>query len=147
MNNLEVKNELPENFAELKKNANRTSSWRERLAAIEELGQWNNPQTIDVLKHRMNNDDVYKIQEAAYQQLRKFGEAVSLPPRKTGELIKGLTKILVRIKKSLPVGHTFEEFREKLKKMRIDIYDTYEGDKGADFDNWLEQTWESLSRR
>lgn len=31
--------------------------------------------------------------------------------------------------------------------MRIDIYDTYEGDKGADFDSWLEQTWSSLLRR
>lgn len=52
---------------------------------------------------------------------------------------------MLRIKKSLPEGHTYEEFKEKLKKMRIDVYDTYEGDKGADFDKWLENTWASLS--
>jgi hypothetical protein len=36
---------------------------------------------------------------------------------------------------------TYEEFKEKLEKMRIDICDTHEGDKQADFDKWLETTW------
>lgn len=31
--------------------------------------------------------------------------------------------------------------------MRVDIYDIYEGDKGAEFDQWLEQKWASLSIR
>jgi hypothetical protein len=31
--------------------------------------------------------------------------------------------------------------------MRMDIYDTYEGEKGADFDKWLENTWSALSKR
>lgn len=143
----EVTNELPPNYEQLKISANRTSNWRERLAAVEELGQWNSKQTIDVLTHRMNNDAVYTIQEAAFHKLKQFGEDVQLPPRKKGELIKGVAKILVRVKKSLPEGHSFEEFKEKLKKMRLDVYDTYEGDKGAEFDQWLENTWASLSTR
>ncbi|MFC3803935.1 HEAT repeat domain-containing protein [Cohnella sp. GCM10012308] len=140
----EVKNELPPNYEELKGAANRTSSWRERLNAVEELGQWNTPKTIDVLKHRLNNDTVYQVQEAAYRKLKQWGEDVQLPPRKTGDLIKGVTKILVRIKKSLPADHSFEEFKEKLKKMRLDVYDAYEGERGADFDTWLEKVWTSL---
>nr|WP_176527608.1 HEAT repeat domain-containing protein [Peribacillus butanolivorans] len=148
MNNKEAKKiELPANYEELKKSANRTSNWRERLDAIEELGQFKNKQVIDVLTHIMNNDAVYKIQEAAYRKLKAFGEDVQLPSRKKGELIKGLRKILLRIKKSLPEDHTFNEFEEKLKKMRMDIYDTYEGEKGADFDNWLENTWTALSKK
>ncbi|MBP1153926.1 MULTISPECIES: HEAT repeat domain-containing protein [unclassified Paenibacillus] len=147
MDKSEVNNELPSNYEQLKISANRTSNWRERLDAVEELGQWKNKQTIDVLTHRMNNDAVSKVQEAAFRKLKEFGEDIQLPPRKKGELIKGVTKILVRIKKSLPEGHSFEEFKEKLKKMRLDVYDTYEGEKGADFDQWLENTWASLSRR
>ena len=143
----EVNIELPSNYEQLKISANRTSNWRERLDAVEELGQWKNKQTIDVLTHRMNNDAVYKVQEAAFRKLKEFGEDIQLPPRKKGDLIKGMTKILVRIKKSLPVGHSFEEFKEKLKKMRLDVYDTYEGEKGADFDKWLENAWASLSTR
>ncbi|MBD0383288.1 HEAT repeat domain-containing protein [Paenibacillus sedimenti] len=147
MNHIEVKSELPPNFEELKKAANRTSNWRERLDAVEELGQWNSSPTINVLMHVMKGDAVYTVQEAAFHELRKFGEDVQLPPRKKGDLIKGATKILVRIKKSLPEGHTYEEFKEKLKKTRSDLYDTYEGEKGADFDKWLENAWASLTIR
>ena len=142
-----MKNELPPNYVELKKAANRTSNWRERLEAIEELGQWKHKQTIDVLTHRMMNDAVYKVQEAAFKELQKFGEDVQMPPRNRFDLIKDASKVLLRIKKSLPRDHTFDEYKEKLKNMRLDIYDTYEGDKGADFEMWLEDTWKSMLKR
>jgi murein L,D-transpeptidase YcbB/YkuD len=138
------KNDLPENYEELKKAANRTSNWRERLDAVQKLSQWRNKQTIDILTHRMTNDTVYKVQEAAYQKLKQLGEDVHLPAKKKGDLIPDITKVLLRIKKSLPADHTYEQFKEKLRKMRVDVYDTYEGDKGAEFDKWLEQTWASL---
>jgi hypothetical protein len=143
----EVKSELPSNYEELKKSANRLSNWRERLDAVEELGQWKDKQTINLLTHRMKSDTVYKVQEAAFHKLKELGEDVQIPPRKKGDLIKGAPKILLRIKKSLSEGHTFDEFKEKLKKMRLDVYDTYEGEKGADFDQWLENTWASLSKK
>lgn len=139
-------NELPENYDELKAAANR-SNWRERLDAVEELGQSSHPKIIDVLTHRLNNDSVYTVQEAAYRKLKALGEDVQLPAQKKGDPIKGTAKILVRIKKSLPEGHSYEEFKEKLRKMRLDVYDAYDGVKGADFDNWLESTWASLSKR
>ena len=147
MKSIEAKGALPENYEELKKQASRTSNWRDRLDAVEELGQWQNKQVIDVLTHMLKNDAVYKVQEAAFRKLKKFGEDVQVPQRKKGDLIKGVNKILLRIKKSLPEGHSYQEFKEKLKKMRLDVYDTYEGDKGADFDKWLETMWESVSKR
>ncbi len=147
MKNIKEKGVLPENYEELKKQANRTSSWRDRLDAIDDLGQWKNEQVIDILTRMMNKDAVYKVQEAAFRQLKKLGEDVQLPPRKKGDLIKGVTKILLRVKKSLPEGHSYNEFKEKLKKMRLDVYDTYEGDKGTDFDKWLEEMWVSVSKR
>ncbi|MGD8188466.1 HEAT repeat domain-containing protein [Brevibacillus ginsengisoli] len=147
MDKNEFKNELPSNYEQLKVSASRASNWRERLDAVEELGQWKNKQTIAVLTNRMKNDAVYKVQEAAFRKLKEFGEDIQLPPRKKGDLIKGDTKAMVRIKKSLPEGHSFEEFKEKLKKMRLDVYDSYEGEKGADFEKWLENTWASLSTR
>jgi len=147
LSNIKEKSELPENYEALKKQASRTSNWRERLDAVEELGYWKNKYVSEILVRIMNNDAVYKVQDAAYRKLKKFGEDVQLPPRKKGELIKGVTKILLRIKKSLPEGHSYEEFKEKLKKMRLDVYDTYEGDKGADFDKWLEDMWVSVSKR
>ncbi|MEW9702054.1 HEAT repeat domain-containing protein [Paenibacillus sp. SI8] len=147
MDYIEIKSDLPANYEELKKSLNRASNWRERLAAVEELGQWNHDQIINLLKHRMKSDTVYTVQEVAYRKLKQFGEDVQLPSRKKGDLIKGAAKILVRVKKSLPEGHTFEAFKEKLQKMRLDVYDTYEGEKGDDFEKWLETTWASISKK
>ncbi|PSL41357.1 HEAT repeat protein [Planomicrobium soli] len=138
------KNNLPPNYDDLKKAANRTANWKERLAAVEELGKWKSEQTIDILTHRMEHDPVYQVQEAAYDALKNFGENVHMPERKTRDLIKDTSKVLLRIKKSLPADHTYEEFKTKLQKTRVDIYDTYKGDKGADFDQWLEDQWKSM---
>ncbi|MFD0672179.1 HEAT repeat domain-containing protein [Cohnella sp. GCM10027633] len=147
MNNKEETTGLPADYERLKAAANRTSSWRERLAAVEELGRWKQKKTIDVLTHRMNNDTVFQVREAAFRKLEQLGEAVEAPTRKAGDLIDGLTKTLVRIKKSLPKDHSIDAFKEKLHKMRLDIYDAYEGEMGADFDKWLTDKWQSLSIR
>jgi hypothetical protein len=142
--NMEIHNEEMTDFEEMKKAANRTSNWRERLVAVEALGDHGDQPSIQILKRLMTNDTVYLIQETAYRKLKLLGEDVQQPPRKKGDLIKGVGKILLRIKKSLPEGHTYEAFKEKLQKMRSDVYDTYEGDKGSDFDQWLETTWSGL---
>ncbi|WP_017380679.1 HEAT repeat domain-containing protein [Paenisporosarcina sp. TG-14] len=142
-----VQNELPENYNELKKAANRTSSWRTRFDAVEELGQYKHSKVIDVLTTRMTKDPVFKVQEAAYRQLKGLGEDVQQPKQTKFDIIKGTSKILLRIKKSLPADHSFKEFEEKFKKMRLDVYDAYEGEKGAGFDKWLENEWASLLKK
>ncbi|MFC0562312.1 HEAT repeat domain-containing protein [Halalkalibacter alkalisediminis] len=143
----ESKTELPANFNELKKSINRTSNWRERLDAIEDLGQYKSRETIELLKYRLTGDPVYKVQEAAYRKLIALGEQVTKPERKNGELIKDTKKILLRLKKSLPANHSYEDFKEKVKKVRLDLYDVYEGEKGTDFDKWLKEKWDTLLTR
>ncbi|ETT61895.1 hypothetical protein C173_26107 [Paenibacillus sp. FSL R7-277] len=146
MNNEEVIQELPENYDELKKAAGRSADWRARLEAVEELGRYKHKQIIDILNRLMISDPVYTVQEAAYNKLVAFGEEVKVPSKNKAELFKGVSKIILRIKKSLPKDHSYEEFKEKLKKMRVDIYDAYEGEKGADFDQWLEKMWASAAK-
>lgn len=147
-NNHEVgaTSELPENFEELKRAVNR-ASWRERLNAVNELGRWDTAPAIKLLQHVVAGDQVSQVREAAYRKLKQLGEDVQMPAKNKGELFKGLNKVLLRIKKSLPEDHSFEQFKEKLQKTRLDIYDTYEGDKGAEFDSWLRGIWETLARR
>lgn len=142
-----VKEALPEGYEQLKAAASRTSSWKDRLGAVKELGKLKHEQVVDILLHRMANDPVYAVQEAAYRSLKQLGENVQLPPRRKGEVIKGAGKALVRIKKSLPEGHTYEEFKEKLQKMRLDLFDAFQGDKGDDFDPWLESQWSAIPTR
>ena len=136
--------ELPENYDALKKQANYTSSWRERLDAVHMLAVVKHDKVIDLLKNRMNNDTVYKVQVAAYDALAAMGESVEKPAPARFDIIKGTDKIMLRVKKSLPKDHTLEDFAEKLKRMRLDVYDAYEGDKGEAFMTWLEERWLKL---
>lgn len=136
--------ELPEQYDALKKQANYTSSWRERLAAVETLSAYQHEKVIDLLTNRMNNDLVYKVQTAAYKALVAFGENVEKPTPARFDIIKGTDKIFLRVKKSLPSDHTVADFAEKLKRMRLDVFDAYEGDKGEQFMTWLEERWAKL---
>ncbi|MCH7322955.1 HEAT repeat domain-containing protein [Solibacillus sp. MA9] len=136
--------ELPEQYEALKKQANYTSSWRERLAAVETLSAYRHEKVIDLLNNRMKNDTVYTVQTAAYNALVSFGENVEKPKPARFDIIKGTDKIFLRVKKSLPKEHTVAEFAEKLKRMRLDVFDAYEGDKGEQFMTWLEERWAKL---
>lgn len=138
-------NQLAENFEELKKVVNRKANWQERLTAVNELGKLDSNEAIRVLQFVMTEDQVSQVREAAFRALKKMGVDVKMPEKNKGELFKNLNKILLRIKKSLPENHTYEEFKEKLKKTRVDIFNTYEGDKGDTFDTWLKEKWVTVS--
>ncbi|MDW0117096.1 HEAT repeat domain-containing protein [Sporosarcina thermotolerans] len=135
---------LPEQYETLKKQANYTSSWRERLDAVQTLSAYQHDKVIDLLKNRMQNDTVNKVQLAAYEALVAFGENVEKPLPARFDIIKDTDKIFLRIKKSLPKDHTVADFADKLKRMRLDVFDAYEGDKGVQFMNWLEERWAKL---
>ncbi|SIQ14405.1 HEAT repeat-containing protein [Paenibacillus sp. RU4T] len=130
-------------MAELKRAASRTSDWKARLAAVKELGKHKQPQSVEIMSRLLASDPVYAVREAAYSGLKSFGEPVQAPARSKSEPVKGVSKIIVRIRKSLPEGHTLEDFKEKLRKTRSDVYDVYEGEKGPEFDTWLEGVWKA----
>ena len=135
---------LPEQYEALKKQANYTSSWRDRLEAVKTLSDYKHDKVIDLLKNRMQHDTVHEVQVAAYEALAAFGEDVEKPAPARFDIIKNTDKIFLRVKKSLPKDHTVADFADKLKRMRVDVFDAYEGDKGAEFMNWLEQRWAKL---
>lgn len=93
-------NELPENLEELKRASKGTANWRERLNAVNELGNWDTAPTIKLLQNVLTNDQVFQVREAAYLKLKQLDEDVQMPAKNKGELFKGLNKILLRIKKS-----------------------------------------------
>lgn len=141
---MKFKTELPENYADLKKAANYTSSWRDRLYAVQALSSYKHEKVIDLLQNRVKADTVFTVQQAAFEALTAFGEDVKPPVRRKFELIKGADKVFVRVKKSLPADHTITDFADKLKRMRLDVYDAYEGHHGEEFLSWLETKWQSI---
>lgn len=109
-------NGLPENFEELKRAANRSSSWRDRLNAVNELGNWDTEPTIKLLQNVLKNDQVFQVREAAYLKLKQLGEEVQMPAKNKGELFKGTNKILLRIKKAFPKVTHLRNSRKNCKK-------------------------------
>lgn len=93
------------------------------------------------------SDKVYNVQRAAFLALQGFGEKVKLPKKKKGHLVPKINEKLAVIKKSLPSDHDYADFKSEFLRRRPIEYDAYEGDKGAQFDKWLENVWKSLPRK
>ena len=137
----------PANYDELKRQANDSSSWRNRLDAVRKLGGFNEKSVKDILWRRMTSDPVYTVQEEAFRKLQALGESVKLPRKKKGNILKDMNKDLQKIKHSLPENHSYEDFKEKLKDTNLPLYDTIEGDKINKTDQFLENIWKSLPKK
>lgn len=143
---MKFQEQLPENYADLKKKANYTSSWRDRLDAVNELAGFKHEKVIDLLNNRMENDTVQKVRVAAYKALANFGQKVETPAPHKYEIIKGTDKILLRIVKSLQADADVAAFGDKLKRTRLDVYDAYEGHHGEQFEPWLSEKLAKLRK-
>ena len=134
---------LKQELAALKKDVNRTADWKLRLQAVQALAKIKSDEAMSILNFVAKNEHVSTVRDAAVKAIKKAGgTAPSYELPKYG-LFKDMRKVFLRIKKSLPKDHTYEDFKVKLEKMRIDIYNTYEGEKGANFDAWLKDMWET----
>jgi len=143
--NEEVVDQVAEQLAQLKKEANRTADWEARLHAVNELAKVKSDEALKILQYVAKGDHVTKVREAAAAALKKAGADVPAYEAPKFGFFKDLRKVFLRIKKSLPKDHSYEDFKVKLEKMRIDIYNTYEGEKGANFDAWLKEMWETTT--
>jgi len=136
-------NEVPSNLEDLKKKSNNKSSWRDRLDAVNELKRYDCRQSRDIIKILALHDPVYKVMEAAFGAAQAFGitkkrKPLYLGKKKKGNLVEGITKILVRVRNSFEGEFCVQDFKEKFKGIDPRTYDTYEGEMGDGFDEWLE---------
>lgn len=141
----DVKNETPENIEELKKLASQKTSYKSRLDAVYKLREYKCRQSIDILWRLMMQDKVYAVQEEAFRALQKFGEAVKLPRKKKGHLVKDINKRIEKTRNSFKQEpFTFEEFKEKFQLLYPTEYDIYSYEKHGKMDDWLKNCLSSL---
>lgn len=65
--------ETPANIGQLVKDANNKSSWKIRLAALNELKQYDCQQSKDVITRLALHDKVYKVKEEAFRAAQAMG--------------------------------------------------------------------------
>jgi len=134
--------QVPSNIDELKTKSNNKSNWRERLDSVNELKRYDCREARDIIKILALHDPVSKVMEAAFKAAQAFGitkkgKPLYLGKKKKGNLVKGITKILVRVRNSFEGKFSVQDFKKKFKAIDPRTYDTYEGDMGDGFDEWL----------
>jgi hypothetical protein len=129
----------PLNIKDIIKQASDKSSYKNRLIAVEELGKWKCPQSINMLFKLMKYDKVYIVKNKAFINLQRFGENVKLPKKKKGHLVKDINKKLLVIYNSFQAdNYTLIDFKLKFREIYPELYDIYQYEKNKDFDNWIQ---------
>lgn len=133
-----MEEKTPDHIEVLKKKAADKTSYRTRLKAVEELGAFKCRQSIDILWRLMMQDKVYAVQELSFRKLQAFGEAVKLPKKQKGHLVKDINQKLAKVQKSLVDGFSQLEFNAKFKELYPECFDIYTFEKGSNFDSWIQ---------
>ena len=94
----------PANISQLVKDANNKSSWKIRLAALNELTQYDCQQSRDVITRLALHDKVYKVKEEAFRAAQAMGityrgNPIRLGRKDIGFKTKDFTKVFLRIKR------------------------------------------------
>lgn len=144
--------DVPGNIEELKRKANNQNSWRERLEAVNELKKYDCPQSRDILTRLAIHDIVFTVKEAAFRGTQalgvsKGGKPLYLGKKPKGNLVDGINKKLTRVRDLLPEDYSLEDFKAKFRELYPAAYDAYDGDKGKQFDKWLENVIPSLPKK
>lgn len=97
-----MKKETPGNIEELKRMANNQNSWRERLAAVNQLKNYDCQQSRDILTRLAIHDIVFTVKEAAFRAaqsmgITKNGKPLYLGKKPKGNLIEGINLSLIHI--------------------------------------------------
>lgn len=141
-----LENTVPDNIEELKRHAADRTSYKTRLAAVEELGKFKCQQSKDILWRLMLNDRVHTVQHRAFLKLQAFGETVKLPRKRKGHLVKDINRRLGVVFTAIGGIYSEEKFNEKFKEMYPEFYDIYMYEKGNGFNRWVQNVLASLPK-
>ena len=143
----------PANISQLVKDANNKSSWKIRLAALNELKQYDCQQSRDVIIRLALHDKVYKVKEEAFRAAQAMGityrgNPIRLGRKDIGFKTKDFTKVFLRIKREKSMEELdLQLFKEAFKTIAAEMYDVMEFEKGQKFDDWITNTYKCLPKK
>lgn len=147
---MDIKKETPKNIHELVKQANDKNSWKNRLAALNELRHYDCQQSRDVITRLALHDKVYKVKEEAFRVAQAMhitykGNPIRLTKKDIGFTSKDITKIFLRIKREKSMNDLdLEVFINTFKILKPEMYDIMLFEKGTNFNEWVANTYKNL---
>ncbi|WP_394753321.1 HEAT repeat domain-containing protein [Crenothrix sp.] len=142
-----MENHTPENIETLKKQASDRTNYKNRLNAVEGLGNFKCQQSTDILWRLMIHDKVHAVQKLAFLKLQAFGENVKLPRKPKGHLVKDINKKLEIVLRSIDGEYSEVEFNGKFKESYPEYFDIYQYEKGAGFNKWVKNVLSCQPKR
>lgn len=159
--------EIPKNIEELRKKANKTSSWEERLEAINELRRYDCQQARDIITRLALHDKVYKVKEEAIRasqtlKINKNGKPLFLHKKDIGYKAKDFTKTFQRVKREGNIEEfELDKFKDKFKQVNPEMYDVIRFEKSkiefenndivsideSGFNKWIENIYKGLPKK
>ena len=128
-------------------------SWKIRLAALNELKQYDCQQSRDVITRLALHDKVYKVKEEAFRAAQAMGityrgNPIRLGRKDIGFKTKDFTKVFLRIKREKSMEELdLQLFKEAFKTIAAEMYDVMEFEKGQKFDDWITNTYKCLPKK
>lgn len=145
--------EIPSNIEELVKDASRKHCWKTRLAALNELRNFDCQKSRDVITRLALHDNVYKVKEEAFRAaqalgITKNGNPIRLGKKDIGFKPSDFTKIFQRIKREQKMYVLdLAVFKAALENLNPEMLDVMSFEKGSNIDAWIENTFNGLSKK
>jgi len=142
----------PDNISQLVKDANNKTSWKVRLAALNELRQYDCQQSRDVITRLALHDKVFKVKEEAFRAAQTMGITyggvpIYLGNKDIGYKDRDFTKLFLRIRREKTMEElNLQAFKEAFKALDPEMYDVMEFEKRQGFDAWIENKYTSLPK-
>jgi hypothetical protein len=145
--------ETPANIDELVRSANRKDCWKIRLAALNELKNYDCQQSRDVITRLALHDKVYKVKEEAFRAAQALGVTKNGSPIRLGKKDIGFkpsdfTNLFQRIERENEMEEfSITEFKTAFKNLNPEMLDVMSFEKGNKLDAWMESTFHGLPRK
>lgn len=140
----------PANIEELKTKAITKDSWETRLAAVNELANYDCQKSRYILTKLASSDRVFAVKEAAFNAaqamgITKKGVPLVLKRKDIGYSSKDFAKIFSRVKRDTQMEEfDLAIFKKQFQVVSPEMYDVMQYEEQENFDLWITALYANL---
>lgn len=140
----------PANIEELKIKANTKDNWETRLAAVNELANYDCQKSRYILTKLASSDRVFAVKEAAFNAaqamgITKKGLPLVMKRKDIGYSSKDFAKVFNRVKRDTQMTEfDLAVFKNQFQIVSPEMYDVMQYEEQENFDLWITSSFANL---
>jgi len=141
----------PANIEELKIKANTKDNWETRLAAVNELANYDCQKSRYILTKLASSDRVFAVKEAAFNAAQAMGVTKKGLPlvakrKDIGYSSKDFAKVFKRVRRDTQMEELdLAVFKKQFQIVSPEMYDVMQYEEQEKFDSWISASYANLS--